>query len=143
IHSHILPGIDDGAKTEQDSIEMAKAAVEEGITKIVATPHHKNRSYDNYKDEIIHHISVLNDLITANNLPLTIIPGQEVRIYGEILEDFENGEILPVNHTKYVLIEFPTSAVPQYADKLFYDMQLAGLVPVIVHPERNRELLEN
>lgn len=143
IHSHILPGVDDGAKTEQDSINMGIAAVEEGITKIVATPHHKNRTYDNYKGEIIYHVSVLNDLMAANNIPLTILPGQEVRIYGEVLEDYEKGEILTVHQSKYVLIEFPTSSVPKYANKLFYDIQLAGLIPVIVHPERNRELLES
>ncbi|HLQ83957.1 MAG TPA: CpsB/CapC family capsule biosynthesis tyrosine phosphatase, partial [Pseudogracilibacillus sp.] len=110
---------------------------------IVATPHHKNRTYDNYKREIIYQVSVLNELMDANNLPLRIIPGQEIRIYGELLEDYANGEILPVNQTKYVLVEFPSSSVPRFADQLFYDMQLEGLIPVIVHPERNRELLEH
>ncbi|HLR43040.1 MAG TPA: CpsB/CapC family capsule biosynthesis tyrosine phosphatase [Pseudogracilibacillus sp.] len=143
IHNHILPGVDDGAQTERDSIDMAKAAVEEGIHTIVATPHHKNRTYDNYKREIIYQVSVLNELMDANNLPLRIIPGQEIRIYGELLEDYANGEILPVNQTKYVLVEFPSSSVPRFADQLFYDMQLEGLIPVIVHPERNRELLEH
>ncbi|MEI3611388.1 tyrosine-protein phosphatase [Pseudogracilibacillus sp. SO30301A] len=143
IHSHILPGVDDGAKTEQDSLAMAKVAVEEGITKIVATPHHKNRTYDNYKDEITTHVSVLNDLFHENNVPLEVIAGQEVRIYGEILEDLEKGEIQPVNDTKYLLIEFPSDSVPHYTEQLFYDLQIAGIKPVIVHPERNRELLEN
>lgn len=141
IHSHILPGIDDGAQTENDSIDMAKVAVEEGITHIVATPHHKNRTYDNYRTDIIKHVSVLNDLFAENNLPLTVLPGQEIRIYGEINEDFEAGELLTANETKYMLIEFPSDSVPQYAEQLFYDMQLAGHIPVIVHPERNRELL--
>lgn len=143
IHSHILPGVDDGAQTEEDSLDMAKAAVEEGITKIVASPHHKNRTYDNYKDEITTHVSVLNDLFQSNNIPLEVIAGQEVRIYGEIVEDVEKGEIQPVNDSKYLLIEFPSDSVPHYTEQLFYDLQIAGIKPVIVHPERNRELLEN
>src|SRR5699024_11980639 len=77
---------------ERDSIDMAKAAVEEGIHTIVATPHHKNRTYDNYKREIIYQVSVLNELMDANNLPLRIIPGQEIRIYGELLEDYRSEE---------------------------------------------------
>ena len=93
IHSHILPNVDDGAQTEQESIALAKAAIKEGITKIVATPHHKNRTYDNYKSEIKYQVSVLNDLLSANQLSLTVLPGQEVRTFGEILEDYENGEI--------------------------------------------------
>src|SRR5690606_11089675 len=143
IHSHILPGGDDGAQTEEDSLDMAKAAVEEGITKIVASPHHKNRTYDNYKDDITTHVSVLNDLFQSNNIPLEVIAGQEVRIYGEIVEDVEKGEIQPVNDSKYLLIEFPSDSVPHYTEQLFYDLQIAGIKPVIVHPERNRELLEN
>jgi len=143
IHSHILPGVDDGAKTEEDSLAMAKAAVEEGITIIAATPHHKNRAYENYKDEIITNVDVLNKLFEANEIPLMVVAGQEVRIYGEVIEDFQKGEIQTVNDSKYILIEFPFDSVPHYAEQLLYDIQLAGLTPVIVHPERNRELLEN
>lgn len=143
IHSHILPGVDDGAQTEQASIEMAKMAVEEGVTKIVASPHHKNRHYDNYKEAIVTHVKVLNELFQENNIPLEVLVGQEVRVYGEILRDFEKGEIQTINDTNYILIEFPFDSVPQYVDQLLYDMQIAGLRPIIVHPERNRELREN
>lgn len=143
IHSHILPGVDDGAKTESDSILMAEAAIEEGMTHIVATPHHKNRTYDNYRDEIRKHVQVLNDLFKAKGLNLSILPGQEVRIYGDVQADLEKGEIQTVNDTKYLLIEFPSDSVPQYASQLFYELQLSGIQPIIVHPERNRELLRN
>src|SRR5699024_4196574 len=124
IHSHILPGVDDGAQTEEDSIAMAKVAIEEGIHTIVASPHHKNRTYDNERADIEKNVSILNDLFAANNLALTVLPGQEVRIYGEILEDWEKGDILPINHSKYLFIEFPSDSVPHYTEKLFYDIQL-------------------
>lgn len=143
IHSHILPGIDDGAQTEEDSIAMAKAAIQNGIDTIVATPHHKNRTYDNVKADIIQHVTILNQLFEANGLDLQVLAGQEVRIYGEIVEDIEKGEILPINNSKYILVEFPTDSVPHYTEQLFYDIQVAGYVPVIAHPERNRELLNN
>ncbi len=143
IHSHILPGVDDGAENELASIEMAKAAIEEGITHIVASPHHKNRTYDNYRDEIRSNVAVLNDLFAIEKLDITVLPGQEVRIYGDILLDIEKGDIQTVNDTKYILIEFPSDSVPHYASQLFYDLQMNGLQPVIVHPERNRELMAN
>lgn len=143
IHSHILPGVDDGAKTEEDSIAMAKVAVQQGITTIIATPHHRNRAYDNYKQEIETNVSILNELLQQHNIPLTVLAGQEVRIYGEIIEDYNQGEIQPLHGTKYVLVEFPFGEVPQYTERLLYDMQIAGLTPVIAHPERNRELIEN
>ncbi|MGM8366178.1 tyrosine-protein phosphatase [Virgibacillus sp. W0181] len=141
IHCHILPGVDDGAKTEEDSLAMAKAAVEQGIHTIIATPHHKNGSYENDRGQIEKHLTFLNDLLQSEQIPLTILGGQELRINGDILTDIENGEILPVNDTKYVLIEFPSSSVPHYAKQMLFDIQVAGLTPIIVHPERNKELL--
>lgn len=143
IHSHILPGIDDGAQTPEDSLAMAEAALANGIRTIVATPHHKNGAFDNYKTDIEAHVTHLNDLFVAHELPLTVLPGQEVRVYGEVLEDLTDNEILPVNYSKYILIEFPSSSVPHYAERLFYNMQVEGYTPVIVHPERNRELMRN
>lgn len=143
IHSHILPGVDDGAKTEAESIAMAKAAIDEGIQTIIATPHHRNRAYDNYKQEIVTNVSILNELLKQEQIPLEVLAGQEVRIYGELLDDYEHGDIQTLADTNYVLVEFPFGDVPQYAEQLLYDIQVKGLRPIIAHPERNRELIEN
>ncbi|MGM0842303.1 MAG: tyrosine-protein phosphatase [Bacillota bacterium] len=143
IHSHILPGLDDGAKTVQDSIDMAKKAVAEGIHTIIATPHHRNGKYDNLKSDILPLVSELNETFAQENINLNVLPGQECRIFGEILEDYEKGEILTLNKdTQYLFIEFPSNSVPRYAERLLYDIQVEGLTPVIVHPERNAELIE-
>ncbi|MEY8343893.1 tyrosine-protein phosphatase [Niallia circulans] len=142
IHSHILPGIDDGAQTIEDSIKMAKTAVNEGITSIIATPHHKNNQFNNLKSSILTKVNELNTVLKQENIPLTVLPGQEVRIYGEVVEDFYKGDILTLNHTKYLFIEFPSSSVPRYAERLLYELQTEGIISIIVHPERNKELLE-
>ncbi|KML41343.1 tyrosine-protein phosphatase [Cytobacillus firmus] len=141
IHCHILPGIDDGAQTIEDSLDMAKEAVREGISSIIATPHH-NPSYRNTKDEIIEAVIELNNSLKEASIPLEILPGQEVRIYGEIVEGLNNGEILSLSHSQYMFIEFPSNHVPRYAEKLLFDIQLQGLIPIIVHPERNKQLME-
>lgn len=143
IHSHILPGVDDGAQTVEDAIAMARLAVEEGITKIIATPHHMNGKYMNKKQDIIERVSTLNHLLQNENIPLEVLPGQETRIYGELLEDLEKGDILPLNQSNYLFIELPSGHVPRYTEKLLFDVQLKGLAPVIVHPERNAEIMEN
>ncbi|WP_312098335.1 CpsB/CapC family capsule biosynthesis tyrosine phosphatase [Niallia sp.] len=142
IHCHILPGVDDGAATIEDSVAMANAAVKEGITTIIATPHHKNNQFSNSKSSILTKVNDLNTVLIQENIPLTILPGQEVRIYGEVLEDYYKEEILTLNHTKYLFIEFPSSSVPRYAERLLYELQTEGIIPIIVHPERNKELQE-
>lgn len=144
IHCHILAGIDDGARTMEESVEMAKLAVEEGIHTIIATPHHKNRQYVNEKKSILKRVGELNNHLYNVGVPLTVLPGQETRIYGEILGDYlAGGRILPLADTSYLFIEFPSGHVPRYTDQLFYELQTEGLIPVIVHPERNQELIEN
>lgn len=142
IHTHVLPGIDDGAQTEIDSIELARAAVREGIHTIIATPHHKNGLYNNERDLILKHVEYLNQLLEKEGIPLDVLAGQETRIYGELLSDLKAGKIQTLNDTKYIFIELPFTSVPRYADQLLFDLQVKGYIPIIVHPERNQTLLE-
>ncbi|MBT2694457.1 CpsB/CapC family capsule biosynthesis tyrosine phosphatase [Bacillus sp. ISL-55] len=142
IHCHILPGIDDGAQSMEDTIKMARAAVDEGIHTIIATPHHKNSKYDNPKELIIPKVEEVNQALTSEGIDLKILPGQEVRLYGEVIEGIENNEILSLNHTQYVFVEFPSNHVPRYAETLLFDLQLKEITPIIVHPERNQEIIE-
>ncbi|NBJ70838.1 MULTISPECIES: CpsB/CapC family capsule biosynthesis tyrosine phosphatase [Clostridia] len=143
IHSHILPGIDDGAKNEEQSLKMAKAAIEQGIHTIIATPHHQNGAFNNFRWEIENSVEILNDFLKREGVPLTVLPGQETRIYGEMVEGIRQNELLPLNYSKYVFVEFPSDSVPRYTTQLLFDIQVEGYTPIIVHPERNRALLEH
>ncbi|MEC5423412.1 tyrosine protein phosphatase [Virgibacillus sp. C22-A2] len=144
IHCHILPGVDDGAKSLTESLAMAREASKQGIYKIIATPHHNNGSFNNTGENIIGAVNYLNGKLSEEHIPVEILPGQETRIYGDMLEDLEKGIVLPLNVTSgYVFIELPTSHVPQYTTQLLFDLQIAGYKPIIVHPERNHELIEH
>ncbi|OCA85948.1 tyrosine protein phosphatase [Bacillus sp. FJAT-27225] len=143
IHSHILPGLDDGAKTEEDAIAMANAAVENGIKTMIATPHHKNGRYENTPETIKLHVSIFNKLLKDLQIPLTLLPGQEIRLNGDIVKELKNKELLTLNHSKYLFVEFPTGHVPQYSEQILFELLIAGYVPIIVHPERNGELIRN
>ncbi|WP_079506570.1 tyrosine-protein phosphatase [Mesobacillus jeotgali] len=142
IHCHILHGIDDGPRTLGESISLAKSAVKEGIHTIIATPHHKNGRYINTKASILEKVSELNGILQIEKIPLTILPGQETAIHGDILSGIEMGEILTLARTQYLFIEFPANHVPHYSEQIFYEIQLKGIIPVIVHPERNAEIIE-
>ncbi|SEI77101.1 protein-tyrosine phosphatase [Alkalibacterium gilvum] len=144
LHCHILPGIDDGAKTMADSIAMAELAISEGITHILATPHHMNRSWINDKQKVLSLVDELQEELDRRQIDLTIFPGQEVRLYGDILKGIKDNQILFIDEQKqYVLIEFPTETVPTYAERLFFDLQSHGKTPIIVHPERNHDILKH
>lgn len=144
LHCHILPGIDDGAQTIESSVEMAKQAISQGINTIVATPHHQNGKYINEKADIEQYVQKLNEEFQQRNLTLTILPGQESRIFGEMVEEYHDNKLLTLNNShKYVFVEFPSSQVPRYTEKLLFNLQSEGLIPIIVHPERNSRLIED
>ncbi|MBY6037193.1 tyrosine protein phosphatase [Fictibacillus nanhaiensis] len=144
IHSHILPGIDDGAQTMEDAIVMAEAAVEEGITHLYATPHHRNGRFENERASIEQEIERFKQELNKREIPLNILAGQEIRLYKELIEDLEQGYLLPLhNKVNYLLIELPSSSVPAYAADILYELILRNYHPIIVHPERNSEILEN
>lgn len=144
IHCHILPTVDDGPKSIEESLEMAKSAVQEGIKTIIATPHHRNEKYENNKLSIYKAVEEFNNILEHQKIDLKILPGQETRIYGEIIEGLEQNEVLPLNDQgNYVFVELPSGHVPRYTTQLLFDMQMKGYIPIIVHPERNQEIIEN
>lgn len=138
LHCHILPGIDDGAQTLEDSLAMAEKAISQGITHILCTPHHNNGKYSNPADQVIKKVAELQQELDQRNLDLTLLEGQEVRITGTLLGSIAKGEILFTDlDDTYILIEFPTGEVPAYTEQLFFQLFSQGHTPVIVHPERN------
>ncbi|WP_303218937.1 tyrosine-protein phosphatase [Enterococcus asini] len=144
LHCHILPGVDDGADTLADSLAMAEAAISQGITHILCTPHHNNGKYVNSKDEVIPKVAALQKELDQRNLPLTLLEGQEVRITGDLVSDIQQDRILFTDLADtYILIEFPTADVPVYAEQLLFELRSMGKIPVIVHPERNSKFRED
>ncbi|WP_407269701.1 tyrosine-protein phosphatase [Radiobacillus sp. PE A8.2] len=143
IHCHILPGVDDGAKTIEDSLAMAKLASEQGIHTIIATPHHNNGTYENSKQEILRKVKKLNEQLQSADIDVTILPGQEPRINGEMSDDLEEDILLPLNETSgYLFVELPFDHIPRYTYELLFDLQIKGFTPILVHPERNAEIME-
>lgn len=144
LHCHILPGIDDGAKTMTDALAMAEAAVESGITHILCTPHHRNGKYLNPKYEVIQAVADLQARLDEEGIPLTVFEGQEIRVTGELLTDRESGQLLGTDtEDRYLLMEFPSIEIPYFAESLFLTLIGEGVTPVIVHPERNGGFIED
>ncbi|MBP2097205.1 tyrosine-protein phosphatase [Enterococcus rivorum] len=143
LHCHILPKIDDGAQSLADSILMAESAVQQGISHILCTPHHNNGRYSNPAKKVISKVSELQQELDLRDIPLTLFEGQEVRIGGSLVDEIIKKEILFADlSNKYILIELPTREIPSYADKLLFELLTKGHTPIIVHPERNYQLME-
>lgn len=143
IHSHILPGMDDGPSEIAQFLEMANQAIDTGITNLFATPHHRNGHYENKKETILERVSYYNSLLEKEQFPLTIHSGQELRIHRDIFKFIERDEVLTLNNMgRYLLLELPSSKLPSYVHAVVYELGLKGITPIIVHPERNKVLFE-
>ena len=139
IHSHIMPDIDDGARTLEEAIEMARIATEDGIEYMVSTPHMFNGlSHNPEPPEILERVAALNEAIAGKGVK--ILPGNEVHISHDIAAQAQNKRVTTINQRNYMLVEFPQLTVPVGAEELFYKLQLQGVRPILVHPERNGQL---
>lgn len=143
LHCHLLPGVDDGSKSMEISLRLAREATENGVTHALLTPHHMNGHYVNHKQDVIRRTKEFQKQINAHNIPLTVFPGQEVRINGHLLDALDKDDILFADTgNRYLMLEFPDDDVPHYTNQMIFDLQQRGIIPVIVHPERNTKIME-
>ncbi|GAB3063779.1 tyrosine-protein phosphatase [Salinicoccus sesuvii] len=143
IHNHVLIGIDDGPKTEEEAVALLKQAIDNGITDIIATPHHHSGAFLNPRSKIIEKMEELSKLIETHQLDIKVHPGQEIRINGDMVTELQFDVSIPLNQSQYVLVEFSFTEVPNYVEKLLYDLQMKGYIPVIAHPERCKPITKN
>lgn len=142
IHCHLLPGIDDGSKDWATSLKLAQAAVEDGVTHALVTPHTLNGVYLNHKKDVIKLTDEFQRRLKQANIPLIVFPGMEVRLSGGLLKAIDKDDILYCDeNSTYMLLEFPSEDVPTYAQEMVYKVMQRGITPIIVHPERNNRIL--
>lgn len=134
IHCHPLPATDDGAKTVEIAIEMCKMAAADGITHLVATPH---CNY-NYKYQRETNQAKLEELQKAAGDSPKLMLGCDFHLsYDNIQKLTEKPREYSINYTEYVLVEFGEHFIPEQIDNAFYEIECAGLIPILTHPERN------
>ena len=139
LHSHILPGIDDGAKSTEESLEMARMAERDGIEKMVATPHLFRGDFI-YEDSgiIEKKREELSQALKENNIQVQIFTGAEVHISHNLIDEIrKNRENLVLNNSSYMFVEFPSDHVFSGVKALFFELMSEEITPIISHPERN------
>ena len=136
LHSHILPGIDDGSKSLEMSLEMARMAVDDGIKVMACTPHIYPGLYMNDTAGIAAACDALQAALDEHGIPLKLTTGADVHLVPGLLERLRAGTVPCLHNTRYILLE-PSHHVapPRFAESVF-QLVSAGYVPVITHPER-------
>ncbi len=141
IHTHILPGIDDGSTSLEESIIMASMAVKSGVDTVVVTPHGWNGNTNIEKYWAAYR--QLEIALSDNNIPLKLVSGMEILLTEGVLDAIENKNLLSINDTKYLLVEFNFEEEAWVAEYYLQMLQEAGYNPIVAHPERYRFMHRN
>ncbi|MDR3745179.1 MAG: exopolysaccharide biosynthesis protein [Acidobacteriaceae bacterium] len=140
IHHHLLPGLDDGSDSMETSVEMARLAVAEGITHIVCTPH-ANNYYTFDPEANAAKADELRERLAAESLPLTLGLGCDFHLsFDNIQLALTDSKRFSINGLGYLLVELPDFGLPPGLTETYFQLRLAGMTPVLTHPERNPTL---
>lgn len=140
IHHHLLWDLDDGPDSPEISFQMAAAAARDGITHIVATSH-GNNFWRFRPDLVMERTDLLRRRLAAENIPLTLGAACDFHLsFDNIADALLNPTLYSINNGPYILVELPDFGIPSRLTETFYEMQLAGLTPILTHPERNQTL---
>ena len=143
MHCHILPGVDDGAKNLEESLEMARIAQKEGIKKMINTSHY-NPNFDYIMGErLVDNLNKLNDKLKEENIDIEVLIGNELYYSDDLLEDMDKKEFYSLNNSKYILLEFSPTMFPKNLSEVVYELKIRGYIPILAHAERYKEVQEN
>ena len=143
IHTHLLPGLDDGSPDMETTLAMARIAVADGITHMVCTPHANHRyPYDPFRVEDL--IAQVRGRLNENNIALELARGADFHLtYENIQEALADPARFSIAGRGYIMTELPDYGSFSSFDETYYELRLAGMTPVLTHPERNPTLQEN
>jgi protein-tyrosine phosphatase len=136
LHCHLLSGVDDGAPDRAVSLEMAKALVADGVEIVACTPHILPGLYPNSGPQIRAGTAELQQILDCEEIPLRLVTGADNHITPNFVAQLSAGHLLSLADTRYVLVEPPHHVVPPRMDELFFNILMAGYVPILTHPER-------
>lgn len=136
LHSHILPGMDDGSENLSVSLDMARAYLAQGVECIACTPHILPGLYNNSGPRIRIAVDELQRQFDHADIGLRLVAGADNHIAPDFVSGLRSGNLLAIGDTRYVLVEPPHHVAPVRLEDLFFDIVLAEYVPILTHPER-------
>ena len=143
LHAHILPGVDDGAKSPEDTLEMARVAADNGTKIILCTPHRRDVTKNWSVQYIRELLDDMNSRIESEGIDLKFVLGMENHLDIDLPDEYANGRALPINGSRYMLVEMPFFGRPNYIEDVMFRLQAQGVTPVLAHPERIQAFQQN
>jgi protein-tyrosine phosphatase len=139
-HLHILPGVDDGPETIEESIALARVLVQEGIHAAIATPHYNDLFPQRSTLEIKERVNELQQVLDRQDIHLHLFSGHEALIKPGLVEDIQAGRLATLNESRYLLLELWNNTWLPETERVIFELRAFGITPILAHPERYRIL---
>ena len=143
IHTHIIPNIDDGSRSVEETFKLINEAEEAGFTDIILTPHYITNYYETPGAEVKFWTESLQKIVDEKNLGVKLHSGMEIYISEELSELVKNETVITLANSKYILIELPMNTTMKNVDEILFIMRNMGYNVIIAHPERYNCIQEN
>jgi len=145
LHNHLLPGIDDGARKLEETLQLLRLAGRDGVGTVVATPHMKPGVYDNRRGGILDRVALVREAQKGDEAAgVTLLPGAEVYFTADLPARARAGELMTVgDRGRFLLLELPYQQIPMHVDDMIFELRLLGITPLMAHPERVAYYLED
>lgn len=138
LHCHILPFLDDGADSLEESLSMARTALSDGIDTVVATPHSLNGLYANPVTTVRACVASFREALRREDIRLRVHVGSDIHFSPPLVERIEKGEAATIgDNQKYILLELPSQIIPPNVKDEIFSLKIKGITPIITHPERH------
>jgi protein-tyrosine phosphatase len=140
LHCHVLPGFDDGAEDWLTAVKMCRMAVADGVQRIVATPHFYRGLFPTPSVAAVEAALVeLRSLCKKGLIQnLRLVVGSDCHLHEDLITNIQEGRIPTINGSRYLLLEPPSDNLPPRLDHFLFEISLAGVTPILTHPERNQ-----
>ena len=136
IHTHVIPNIDDGSRSFEESYIMLEQASEAGFTDVISTSHYLEGHYEADDKERNTWIQSMNKVLKENNVKLKLHIGSEIYISQNLIKLIKQKKASTLANSKYVLFELPMNNNIKYLNEMIFEIKALGMIPVIAHPER-------
>lgn len=143
IHCHIIPHVDDGARTTNQALNMVNIAYKNGIRTMIATPHYEVGRYEDNKEEIEKYYAKLQNVVAKKYPDFRIFLGNEIFFSYGVVDSLEEKKIYTMAESRYVLVEFSPNDRLEYINTSLYELISAGYMPILAHAERYEEVMES
>lgn len=141
LHAHVLPGLDDGPENMTEAVAMCARSAADGTELMVATPHMFNGVYDVTPEQVREGVAALQAELQRQGVGLRLAPGADVHVDAGLPEALRAGRVMTVaDGGKYMLLELDHETVMPGIERLIFKLRLAGVVPILTHPERIEEV---